>query len=204
MNMKDIDRTQNELKTVLKAMAYELLIRCNITNLPIDYHIAFKEVSKLHPIRIYSYQFLTEITSDSIDYYIKYCGEYGGMFYSTELSSYIIYFNEDLPDDMVNWVMFNILGVIKLGLVPCDAIITIKEAVNCFAEDFAYYFSAPDVVLEKCGAKNPDDIMRICGLPFHQAYSKLRKLKNNFFTGYTALDKIIQKHFNDFIQQHSK
>ena len=117
MNMKDIDRTQNELKTVLKAMAYELLIRCNITNLPIDYHTAFKEVSKLHPIKIYSYQFLTKITGDSIDYYIKYCGEYGGMFYSPELSSYIIYFNEDLPDDMVNWVMFNLLGFIRFCIL---------------------------------------------------------------------------------------
>ena len=69
---------------------------------------------------------------------------------------------------------------------------------------FAYYFTAPDIVLHSTGLISPEDIMYNCRIPFDKAHRKSKLLKYSLTERKTVLEKILKSNFDEYIEYHKE
>lgn len=183
---------------LIKAGAYKALLRTGISSLPINYKDVINSLQySITQIWTYSYQSLTGEVHDSIDDFIRNCGEYGAIF-CYKPNTYVVYYNDIWPEDVKNWVFLSLYAYAELNLIPTKGIVKYTDNLNEMAEDFAYYFVAPDVLLKKFRFLDAKTISESCGIPLKNALEKKHRLKHGRKRESTLMDNFITYRFNDF------
>ena len=175
--------------------AYKALQKYDIAELPsitLEYVI---ELSKWQNLKIVSLQKFCDKTNLDLNEWIDSCEGIGKIYYCLEWDCYAIFYNEDLPSDLLNWALATGIAYIELGFVNVGQVLNIAE--QDITENFCYHFTAPDPVLLECNIRSSKQIIDICHIPFQHAFKKSKKLKS--YNG-MAMEESIKKLFSNFIK----
>lgn len=194
------DYATDRKEDLVKAGAFKALLRTSISSLPINYQEVFRSLGQsITQIWTYSYQHLENEVHESINDYIKGCGEYGSIFFFRP-KTYIIYYNDIWPEDVKNWMFLSLYACAELNLVPVKGIVKYSDDLDDLVNNFVYYFLAPDPVLKECGINSAKEISTACCMPLKNALAKSRQLKNK--RGHnraTLFDISLIHNFSEFI-----
>lgn len=175
--------------------AYKALQKYDIAELPsitLEYAI---ELSKWQNLKIVSLQKFCHKMNFDLSGWLDSCEGIGKIYYYLEWDCYAIFYNSDLPTDLLNWTLSTAIAYIELGLVEVGHALNISE--QDITENFCYYFAAPDPVLLECDIRTASKIIDICQIPFQKAFHKSKKLKS--YNG-MAIEEGIKKLFSNFIK----
>lgn len=139
---------------------------------------------------------MAKTNGDTARSYFKTFSKYGFVAYSPKYDCYAVFYNEELPDDMIRWSKCFGLAYIELGLVKDYKTINLRESTP---DIFALYFSCPDAVLESCEIKKAEDIIEYCSIPFYNARKKAERILDLNYASKTTLDESLLKSFDTFI-----
>lgn len=109
---------------------------------------------------------------------------------------YTILFNSTFIPQRIRWTLAHEIGHIVLGHAGQQEI---NKAENEEAQYFAEQLLSPIAVVAKLGAKNNEDIMRMCNISNEATGWRVPDLQRHFWYrekyGYTADDKAFLKQF---------
>lgn len=189
----------DELATrrLIKLSAYDALMKFNVRSLPID---PLNLLYSRNDIVLYSYSFFQSLAGVTLEDVTISFGSYGAAIYKREYNKYFLYYNDTLSISFVRWTLARLLGAIELGSVDSISFFVMggKDGGDC--DTFAYYFTAPDVILKSAGISTPESIMQNCQIPFDKAYRKSKNLKFSIIERKTYIDKILRFNFDDYIE----
>lgn len=190
------NRLKNVSERMIAAVAYEALQKYCITALPsmtLEYAL---ELNKWKNFKVVSIQEFCVQMCFNLDEWLNDCDGYGFIYYCLEWDCYAIFYNAELPTDLLNWVLATALGYIEFGLVEVGQSQNISE--QDVIENFCFYFTAPDPILIECNIRTSKQIIDVCQIPFQKAFrkSKVLKLHNGM-----AMEESIKKLFSKFIEK---
>ena len=164
--------------------AYEALIKYDITELPIP--ITYQPDILAVPIQVFAME-----CHMSNRRAVRDCEYRGIVYYADEVNKYVILYNDEDPIELRRWEVALGIGYIEmwkelqLSRQMERTYIALKNS-QLAVDEFAYYFTCPDLVLQECGIRTPEDIIEFCSIPFNNAREKSKRLKtqplefNNF------------------------
>lgn len=182
----------------MKFLAYDTLVELSESSLPVidEYSSAYK-----HGIKIYSMQYAAADFGEPEDFFIlDGCNECFALSVGCE-DHYLILYNDELPPDKRRWYVSSAIALIKLGLLdnsPNEYFSIQHDTLH--SDEFSYYFTCPDIILEECNIKSSSDIIKYCKIPFYYANKKSQHLDETSSKTFHALEKVIKKNFSSFIQ----
>lgn len=192
-----------EEQNYMKFLAYDALVELSENSLPVidEYTSACK-----HGIKIYSMQYAAAVSGEAEDFFIfEECSECFAL-YVGRSEHYLILYNDELPPDKRRWYISNALALIKLGMLedsPNEFFSIQRDPLH--SDEFSYYFTCPDVILDECNIKSPSDIIKYCKIPFSYANKKSMHLTNETSSKtFHTLEKVIKKNFSSFIRIFQK
>lgn len=177
----------------VKTLAYDTLIEHGISALPLTLPYRSRNIVT------FSIQFLAKCFHEDVKVY-NFVGEYGFCCYEPKHEQYVIFYNANLPEEMIRWVKAMGIAYAELGVLDRTdyKFINLHDAA---AEEFCHYFTSPDVILNECQICSSEEIMKYCGIPFRQARKKQKNLtlpqKNK---AGTVLEKLLKERFSEFIR----
>lgn len=190
--------TKEEQK-YMQYLAYDTLVELSEHSLPVieEYTSACE-----HGIKIVSMQYAASCSGKPEDFFILGdCTECFAL-YVGRTDHYLILFNEELPPDQRRWYISKALAMIKLGMLddtPNEFFSIERDPLH--SDEFSYFFTCPDIILEECDIKSPSDIIRYCNIPFANANKKSRYLaKVSSSKAFRTLEETIKKNFSAFIR----
>lgn len=186
---------KNVPERLIATIAYEALQKYSITSLPAVTLEFALSLNKWKNFKIVSLQEFCKVRNLNLDEWLYDCDGYGLIYYFLEYNCYSIFYNSELPHDLLNWVLATALGYIEFGLVEVGKMQNISE--QDILENFCYYFTAPDPVLLECNIRSSKQIIDICQIPFQKAFRKSKALKSNGM----AMEEIIKRMFSRFIEK---
>ena len=172
-----LQKQNNDIRTnddLIRLCAYDLLARIEINALPVIPDRLFD----MDSIHCNTLQRLADHEGIPLEHLIS-LGE-AGFIYREQNGKDYIYVNSDGSALQILWNMALGLGALELCIVPYHTCFPIPQN-NGTVADFAYYFLAPDVVLEEIGICTQEKIFQYCRLPFRESVKKL--LKRNITQG---------------------
>ena len=196
-----LQKQNNDIRTnddLIRLCAYDLLARIEINALPVIPDRLFD----MDSIHCNTLQRLADHEGIPLEHLIS-LGE-AGFIYREQNGKDYIYVNSDGSALQILWNMALGLGALELCIVPYHTCFPIPQN-NGTVADFAYYFLAPDVVLEEIGICTQEKIFQYCRLPFRESVKKAVKTKHH--TGNRrkmGVEKIILSNFRDFISKSKK
>lgn len=195
-------------KEEIRIKALEALLDNNIASLPVNLH--------QDGVIIRSMQFLSEFWEDSLQSYTNLWGEHGILAYDPINKICAIYINEDEPLEIQRWYIAIGIAHIKLGALrhlDSPAYFRLEHTgseLSANAEEFTYSFICPDVILDLCKIKTPQDIIKYCKIPFGKANIKAKRMKKYNCTGIinknlkSTLESNVSMKFETFLKQFGK
>lgn len=180
----------------MAAVAYEALQKYSITSLPAVTLEFALGLNKWKNFKIVSLQEFCESQNYDFDEWLDDCDGYGIIYYFLELNCYAIFYNSELPQDLLNWTLATAIGYIEFGLIEVGKMQNISE--QDILENFCYYFTAPDPVLLECDIRTASRIIKFCQIPFQKAFRKSKALKSN---DGMAMEESIKRMFSRFIEK---
>ncbi|WP_278456500.1 hypothetical protein [[Clostridium] scindens] len=189
-----------EEKNLIRASAYTAIEKYNLTSLPANEKVLEYLLSSKYYM-IMSIQKLAYFSNTDIEECLHVLGGQGSIYYDSGLNKYTIFYNKDISNELVTWIIASLIAAVELDLVPIDDIFVINPD-NEYLEEFASYFLAPDPVLYECKISSPGEVSKVCQIPFKYALRKSKRLKKTFAK--TALDEYIKYKFSNFIQDYKK
>ncbi len=187
---------KNIPERVVAAVAYEALQKYSITSLPAVTLEFALGLNKWKNFKIVSLQEFCESQNYDLNEWLDDCDGYGIIYYFLELNCYAIFYNSELPQDLLNWTLATAIGYIEFGLIEVGKMQNISE--QDILENFCYYFTAPDPVLLECDIRTASRIIKFCQIPFQHAFKKSKKLKS--YTE-TAIEQGVKNLFKNFIEK---
>lgn len=188
-------------RRLIKLTAYEALLDSNISDLPVDIIRIFKS---RNDVLLYNSTLFCEVDGWSRDTYTRIFGEYGTLIYDDEFSKYFAFYNDFNSDSVIRWELISLLALLELDLASTESAIQITCKDGDYTEIFAYYFAAPDAILNEIGVNSAEEIIKSCQIPFNKAHKKSKFLKLSWIDKKTYLDKVLKFNFYDYIQLHKK
>lgn len=189
-----------EEKNLIRASAYTAIEKYNLTSLPANDKV-FESLQNSKSYMIISIQQLAYFLNKDIEECFHFLGGQGSIYYDSDLNKYTIFYNRDVPNDLITWIIASLIAAVELDLVPYNKIFVINPG-NEYLEEFASYFLAPDPVLYECKISSPGEVSNVCQIPFKYALRKSKRLKKTFAK--TALDEYIKYKFSNFIHDYKK
>lgn len=165
---------------------------------------------------IRSIQFLSEFWKDSTQSYIDLWGEHGILAFDPYKELCVIFINDDEPIEIQRWHIAVGFALIQLGaLEEVDSptyfrLGRIDCMLSAFAEEFTYSFICPDVILDICDIKTPQEIIKYCKIPFGKAHYKAKKMKQFNYNNLEyanlreSFESDISLNFEAFLKQFEK
>lgn len=188
-------------KRLVKLSAYEALLECNVSKLPVD---LIKIFNTRKDVSLYNSTLFFESAGWCEDEYIQAFGTYGTLIYSEDFEKYFAYYNDFNPEPVIRWELSSLLALLELDLVSPKNPIRLECNKGDYTETFSYYFTAPDIILSEIGIKSAEEVMKSCKIPFDKAHAKGKKLKLPWVEKKTYLDKLLKSNFDNFIELHKK
>ncbi len=183
---------------LIKLCAYDLLARIEINALPVIPDRLFGMGSICYS----TVQRLAEYVGIPVEHLIS-LGT-AGLIYREQNGKNSIYVNSDGSASQILWNMALGLGALELDMVPYDTCFPIPED-NPAVSDFAYYFLAPDVVLEASGFYSQQKIFWNCRLPFRESVKKAMRVQRHVGNKkQTGVEKIVLSNFRHFIDENRR
>lgn len=181
---------------IARNKAWETLIKCNITSLPIN----LATIARLNNITILKYSDSKQnLTGDGFSLNVNNVN--------------VIYYNDKKPKARIRFTLAHELGHCLIGHLKFgktynrnsekdfDGMDIFEMQANVFARDILM----PATVLHSLGIKSAEDIARICNVSMLSAeirYERLLELeKRNMFNRH-PLEKQVYKQFNEYIKRH--
>lgn len=152
-----------------KISAYETLIKYNITSLPVPTKYS-------NGIKIFTLQFLAEYHNQDISEYFNVFGYRGFVCYEPHYNNYVIFINDDDPEDLQRWCISTAIGYIENYKFKSKYGFSISES-SLYINDFTYTYTCPDCILERDHINKPEQIIELCKIPFNKAREKSKRLK---------------------------
>lgn len=185
MNYKDYQKSRNA--------AWELLIDCEITSLPIKITDICRQIGI--PVKY------ADLQGDSDGYTFIYEGQP------------IIVVNQNCKSiSRLRFTIAHELGHILLGHIGKYALVNREPSPNDNpieqeANIFASRLLAPACVLWGCEVQSAEDIMKLCDISYQAASFRMERMKvlyarNKFLT--SPLERIVFDNFKEFIIKYSK
>lgn len=163
-------RKKSVQKKSAKIAAYEALIKYDVSRLPVPVEYDNCE------IEIYTLQLLACYGKKKIREVYKIFGYRGFVTYDAKDDRYLIFANEEDPEPLLRWVISTAIGYIEAGHPGLRRGLPLS-AESSYINDFVYTYTCPDCVLERDKIIEPDQIIRICDIPFRKAREKSKYLK---------------------------
>lgn len=181
---------------LIKLSAYESLIDSRITELPVDLINIFK---KRDDVSLYSFTFFEKVDGWDLLTCKRAFGEYGAIAYSCDMKKYFAYYNDHHSEDLVRWELANLLACLELGIASTESSTKVSCSEGDCTDTFAYYFTAPDVILVESKQSTAADIISACCIPFDKANRKAKKLKLHWAEKKIYIEEILKRNFKEYI-----
>lgn len=172
-------------KGEITCKAYEALIKYDVNSLPVN--VNFK-----NRVSLLSIQLLSKVQKINVNEY----DADGKLVYQSDFQRYIVLYDNTAPPTEIRWLIALVVAYIELYPDMKDDVEL--SHVNNSVVDFAYIFTAPDCILDKCSISSSEDIMRACGIPFYRAREKSKRLKLKFDVPSTYCANVAQVLTLDF------
>lgn len=181
---------------LIRLSAYDLLVRLDIHSFPVDPLPLFDMEPSIH---YNSVQNLATYNNIPIADILE--PRSAGILYRIRNGDDYIYINEDYQSPQKLWNIALAIGALELDAVPYHAYVDIPQD-NSSVTAFAYYFLAPDVVLDACHLHNQSTIFEYCRLPFAESHRKARKIRFRLIRKKsTGAEKTILANFEEYINK---
>ena len=193
---------EDEEVLLLRLAAYNILTKYETDSLPID---PLSQLQLDDKVKIYSQQFLAEYWGDDIGYYLKEY-EHGFLTYSADMDKHIVFYNEEDPPEVKRWMLAVAISEIFLSTKVDEMAIALSDRYT-YAEEFSYFYLAPDIILDRCKISTMEEILEYCKIPFNKAHykaKKLRKQRNSKDVKRDFLEDSLLKNFSRFINKANK
>lgn len=165
-----------------KEFAYEALIKYNITSLPVP-------IKYSKDIRIYSMQFLANYHKENVSEYFNKFGYRGFTFYEPKYDNYVIFYNENDPEEMQRWVVSSAIALIEYHQLSDDYGTSLTYLPE-YIDDFTYIYTCPDCVLKRDDISSAEQIIKVCKIPFNKAREKVKRLKLSNISDFRSIKKL--------------
>ena len=127
-----------EEKNLIRASAYTAIEKYNLTSLPANDKV-FESLQNSKSYMIMSIQELAYFLNKDIEECFHFLGGQGSIYYDSDLNKYTIFYNRDIPNDLITWIIASLIAAVELDLVPYNKIFVINPD-NEYLEEFASYF----------------------------------------------------------------
>lgn len=181
----------------IRLLAYDLLVRLEIRSLPVR-SLRLFEIDK--SVQYGSVQYLAEFFNLPIELVLS-IGEAGFIYRERkdDIHRDQIFVNKDYPAKQILWNIALAIGALELDIVPYNTLFAIPQNLRSVT-DFAYYFLAPDVVLDACKLYSQAELFEYCRLPFQESVKKARRLKHRLRKKKPiGAEKVILSNFEEYI-----
>lgn len=181
---------------LIRLSAYDVLVRLDVHSLPVDPLPLFDIEPSIHYNSVQNLSIYNHISVDEI-----IPPGSAGILYRARHGKDYIYINEDYQCPQKLWNIALAIGALELDAVPYQSYIEIPQD-NASVTAFAYYFLAPDVVLDACHLHSQSKIFEYCCIPFAESLRKSKKMRFRFIRKKsTGVEKIILKNFKEYIKK---
>lgn len=191
----------------LREAAWKYLLEQKIDKLPVDPW----ELAEKNGYKILTYDQLAVEVDKTPEYFMQMFSNDGFVFWSKKELRYIICYNALIPAATVRWTLMHEIGHIVLKHVAPLAPPLTRRRKNenpIFereADGFARRVICPSIVLHKCSAVEPPDIMKLCGISGKAAEYRSRYMKTLEARGKWRTDSLeteVEKQFESFIREY--
>ncbi len=187
-----------ESSDFIRLLAYDLLVRLEIRSLPVR-SLRLFEIDK--SVQYGSVQYLAEFFKLPVELILS-IGEAGFIYRERKdgLHRDQIYVNKDYPAKQILWNLALAIGALELDIAPYNIPFAIPQNLRSVT-DFAYYFLAPDIILDACKLYSQAELFEYCRLPFQESVKKAQRCKKHHLLKKkpTGVEKIILSNFEEYI-----
>lgn len=190
-----------EEENYIRFTAYNTLIEFGETSLPV-----LSEFDQIinSSIFIFSMQSISRKLGHSEDYFS--IGDKGIGIYVSMTGHHVLLYNDRLPSYEIRWTIARLLYLVISGKLERQP--DMFHFADCHedmerCDIFAYYFTCPDTILDKCEIRSAADIIAHCKIPFSYADKKSRSLgkaANTSIKSLQSLVEILKENFALFIE----
>ena len=183
-----------ESDDIIRLLAYDLLVRLEIRSFPVNFFRLFEIEPSIH---YGSIQSLAEYYGLPLETILS-ISQTGVIF--RERSGTHIYVNKCKGQaKQTIWNAALAIGALELGIVPYDACFPIPANLRSVM-DFAYYFLAPDVILDACSLYSQEELFKYCLLPFQESVKKAKRMKFRLLKKKPCgVEKVLLSNFEEYI-----
>lgn len=203
MRFSKREPVSKEEENYIRFTAYNTLIEFGETSLPV-----FSEFDQIinSSIFIFSMQSISQRLGHNEDYFS--IGDKGIGIYVSRTEHHVLLYNDRLPSYEIRWTIARLLYLVRSGILEDQPDMfhyadRHEDMERC--DIFAYYFTCPDAILDKCEIRSASDIIDHCGIPFSHADKKsrlLEKAANTNINSLQSLEEILEKNFALFIEHN--
>lgn len=181
---------------LIRLSAYDLLVRLDIHSFPVDPLLLFDIETSIHYNSVQNLATYNSIpTADILE------PRSAGILYRVRNGDDYIYINEDYQCPQKLWNVALAIGALELDAVPYYTYADIPQD-NPAVTAFAYYFLAPDVILDACHLHSQSKIFEYCRLPFAESHRKARKIRLRLIRKKSiGAEKTILANFEEYIEK---
>lgn len=182
---------------LIRLSAYDLLVRMDVHSLPINPIRLFEIEPSIYYNSVQNLAIHTGIPLEKI-----ISPDSAGLIYRINDGKDYIYINTDFSLPQILWNIVLAIAALELDAVPYRTYFDIPQNRYSVTE-FAYYFLAPDVILEACNFVTQEKIFQYCLLPFRESVKKARKMKFRFKRRKSSgVEKILALNFRSYIEKY--
>ena len=196
---------KKKLNIELRDKAWRFILDNGINRLPVD---LFRLAEKLgYTIMSYAdIEKISGISSKTLEK--KYSKK--GISYLSAYGNHMIFYNAEQSKEEARWTIMHEIAHIHLGHVNRKAQTRIQGQdllKESLADGFSRRILCPSIVLHKCNAIEPEEIMTLCGISksaanIRSTYMKRLKTRDKFLTH--PLEKMVFAQFLAFIVAYKK
>ena len=181
---------------LIRLSAYDLLVRLDIHSLPVDLLRLFDTEPSIHYNSVQNLALYNHIPLDNL-----VTPGSAGILYRIRNGDDYIYINEDYQFPQKLWNIALAIGALELDVVPYHSYVDIPQD-HPSVTTFAYYFLAPDVVLDACHLHSQRKIFEYCRLPYAESHRKARKIRFCLLRKKSiGAEKTILSNFKEYIEK---
>lgn len=181
---------------LIRLSAYDMLVRLDIHSLPVDPLPLFDIEPSIHYNSVQNLSIYNHISVDEM-----ITPGSAGILYRNRHGKDYIYINEDYQCPQKLWNIALAIGALELDAVPYQTYVDIPQD-NSSVTAFAYYFLAPDVILDACHMHSQSKIFEYCRIPFVESHRKARKMRFRLIHKKSiGAEKTILENFHDYIEK---